>query len=51
MLLSCFFLMFPHSGKKWHPDHFVCCTCNGPFPNGQFFERDGKPYCERDFYG
>jgi len=38
-------------GKKWHPDHFVCTTCNGPFPNGQFMERDGKPYCERDFYG
>jgi len=38
-------------GKKWHPEHFVCTQCLQPFGSGQFFERDGKPYCERDFYG
>jgi len=37
-------------GKKWHMDHFVCTTCSQPFPAGQYFERDGRPYCERDFY-
>ena len=23
--------------------------CNQPFPNGMFFEYDGRPYCEKDF--
>jgi len=38
-------------GKKWHVDHFICTTCLKPFPGGNFFERDGRPYCEQDFYG
>jgi len=38
-------------GKKWHPDHFICTQCLLPFKNGTFFERDGKPYCEQDFFG
>jgi len=38
-------------GKKWHPDHFVCSTCLRPFGAGQFFEKDGMPYCETHFYG
>ena len=29
-------------GKKWHPEHFICCQCLKPFPNGSFFERDGN---------
>jgi hypothetical protein len=29
-------------GKKWHPEHFICSQCLKPFPNGSFFERDGK---------
>jgi len=37
-------------GKKWHPDHFVCSQCLQAFPNGSFFERDGRPYCETHFY-
>lgn len=37
-------------GKKWHPEHFICTQCTQPFAGGQFFERDGKPYCENDFY-
>ncbi|KAH3766189.1 focal contact protein paxillin [Pelomyxa schiedti] len=36
-------------GKKWHMNHFVCATCNNPFPNGMFYEKDGKPYCENDY--
>jgi len=38
-------------GKKWHIDHFICTQCLGPFPNGSFFERDQKPFCENCFYG
>lgn len=37
-------------GHKWHEEHFVCTTCGKPFANGQFLQRDGKPYCERDYY-
>eukprot|EP01113_Clastostelium_recurvatum_P030880 TRINITY_DN37_c0_g1_i1.p1 TRINITY_DN37_c0_g1~~TRINITY_DN37_c0_g1_i1.p1 ORF type:complete len:533 (-),score=158.98 TRINITY_DN37_c0_g1_i1:142-1740(-) len=37
-------------GKKWHIHHFVCTTCLKPFEGGSFFERDGRPYCEADFY-
>lgn len=37
-------------GKKWHVHHFVCTQCLKPFEGGNFFERDGRPYCEADFY-
>ncbi|EGC39058.1 hypothetical protein DICPUDRAFT_91310 [Dictyostelium purpureum] len=37
-------------GKKWHVHHFVCTQCLKPFDGGNFFERDGRPYCEADFY-
>jgi len=37
-------------GKKWHMDHFICTQCLNPFGGGNFFERDGRPYCEADFY-
>jgi len=37
-------------GKKWHADHFICTQCLRPFENGVFFEREGRPYCEADFY-
>lgn len=37
-------------GQKWHVEHFVCAQCLKPFPGGNFFERDNKPYCEADFY-
>jgi len=32
-------------GQSWHPDCFVCTTCNNPFNNASFFERNNKPYC------
>jgi hypothetical protein len=36
--------------KKWHPDGcLVCATCKKPFPDGNFYERDGKPYCKQDY--
>ncbi|GAM28941.1 hypothetical protein SAMD00019534_121160, partial [Acytostelium subglobosum LB1] len=31
-------------GKKWHIHHFVCTQCLKPFEDGNFFERDGRPY-------
>ena len=37
-------------GKKWHVDHFICTQCLNPFNGGNFFERDGRPYCETDFF-
>jgi len=37
-------------GKKWHVEHFVCTQCLKPFPGGNFFERDQRPYCETCFY-
>jgi len=35
--------------KKWHPDCFVCVHCLMPFPEGKFFEQEGKLYCEADY--
>eukprot|EP01091_Cochliopodium_minus_P016211 TRINITY_DN5_c0_g1_i1.p1 TRINITY_DN5_c0_g1~~TRINITY_DN5_c0_g1_i1.p1 ORF type:complete len:662 (-),score=226.75 TRINITY_DN5_c0_g1_i1:175-2160(-) len=37
-------------GKKWHPEHFVCTTCNSPFGGGSFYERGGYPYCQEHYY-
>jgi len=36
-------------GKTYHPEHFVCHHCNLPFPNNQFVEHEGQPYCEKDY--
>jgi len=36
-------------GKVWHPEHFVCFTCHEPFAGSNFYEKDGKPYCEAHF--
>jgi hypothetical protein len=32
--------------KVWHPEHFVCFVCHEPFSGSNFYENDGKPYCE-----
>ncbi|EGG20761.1 paxillin [Cavenderia fasciculata] len=37
-------------GRRFHVHHFVCTQCLKPFEGGNFFERDGRPYCETDFY-
>lgn len=37
-------------GKSWHVEHFICTQCLKPFPGGSYYERDGRPYCEADFY-
>lgn len=36
-------------GMVWHQRCFVCAQCFQPFPEGVFFEFEGRRYCERDF--
>uniref|UniRef100_A0A671KUA7 Leupaxin-like n=1 Tax=Sinocyclocheilus anshuiensis TaxID=1608454 RepID=A0A671KUA7_9TELE len=36
-------------GQVWHPEHFVCTACREELGTCGFFERDGKPYCEKDY--
>ncbi|XP_069990484.1 leupaxin isoform X22 [Penaeus vannamei] len=37
-------------GKTWHPEHFTCAHCNQELGTKNFFERDGRPYCEVDYH-
>lgn len=37
-------------GHKWHKEHFVCTICRKQFGSSGFLHRDGKPYCEQDYY-
>ncbi|XP_034781167.2 paxillin-like isoform X3 [Acipenser ruthenus] len=37
-------------GRTWHPEHFVCTHCQEEIGSRNFFERDGQPYCERDYH-
>ncbi|XP_017775379.1 PREDICTED: paxillin isoform X3 [Nicrophorus vespilloides] len=37
-------------GKTWHPEHFTCSHCTQELGTRNFFERDGKPYCENDYH-
>ncbi|KAF0287420.1 LIM and senescent cell antigen-like-containing domain protein 1 [Amphibalanus amphitrite] len=37
------------AGELWHPDCFVCAQCFQPFPEGIFYEFEGRKYCEHDF--
>ncbi|XP_042338694.1 leupaxin [Plectropomus leopardus] len=37
-------------GEVWHPEHFVCVACKMELSNTTFFERDGRPYCEKDYH-
>jgi len=32
-------------GGYYHPEHFVCKTCNQPFKNGKYYESNDEPYC------
>jgi len=36
-------------GRRWHPEHFVCTICGSSFSDGKYFEKDGKPYCDKDY--
>uniref|UniRef100_A0A3P8PGA8 Paxillin n=1 Tax=Astatotilapia calliptera TaxID=8154 RepID=A0A3P8PGA8_ASTCA len=37
-------------GRTWHPEHFVCTHCQDEIGSRNFFERDGHPYCEKDYH-
>ncbi|XP_016528052.1 flocculation protein FLO11-like isoform X1 [Poecilia formosa] len=37
-------------GRTWHPEHFVCTHCQEEIGSRNFFERDGLPYCEKDYH-
>ncbi|XP_053481794.1 leupaxin isoform X1 [Ictalurus furcatus] len=36
--------------RTWHPEHFFCNHCGERFGPEGFMEREGKPYCPKDFY-
>ena len=37
-------------GKTWHKEHFTCAHCQSELGNKNFFEREGRPYCEPDYH-
>ncbi|CAG7817040.1 unnamed protein product [Allacma fusca] len=37
-------------GKTWHADHFSCSDCGKNLSPNNFYERDGRLYCEDDFH-
>ena len=37
-------------GKPWHPQCFTCTQCAKPLSPNNFYEKNGKPYCEDDFH-
>lgn len=37
------------NGEVWHPQCFLCAQCFQQFPDGVFYEYDGRKYCEHDF--
>ncbi|CAI4230419.1 unnamed protein product [Auanema sp. JU1783] len=36
--------------KMWHPEHYTCCECGSELGHRNFFERNGKAYCEEDYH-
>lgn len=37
-------------GQVWHPEHFVCIVCKMELSTTGFFEREGQPYCDKDYH-
>jgi LIM domain len=37
-------------GSSWHTQCFVCTVCKTAFPESNYFEVDGRPYCSNDYY-
>ena len=35
-------------GKVYHKECFKCCVCRKRI-DGKFFEKNGKPYCSKDY--
>merc|ERR1712008_524385 len=38
------------NGELFHSTCFVCAQCFRPFPDGVFYEFEGRKYCEHDFH-
>eukprot|EP01129_Flabellula_baltica_P015416 TRINITY_DN782_c0_g1_i1.p1 TRINITY_DN782_c0_g1~~TRINITY_DN782_c0_g1_i1.p1 ORF type:complete len:878 (+),score=171.93 TRINITY_DN782_c0_g1_i1:90-2636(+) len=36
--------------QHWHTHCFVCTNCLGPFDDGNFFEKDSRPYCSNCYF-
>jgi hypothetical protein len=36
--------------KTWHTEHFFCVQCGQQFGDDGFHEKDGKPYCRKDYF-
>lgn len=34
-------------GRTYHPEHFMCGSCNNPLGTGSFFELAGQAHCQR----
>lgn len=37
-------------GEMWHPEHFLCVVCQSELSSTGFCERDGRPYCDKDYH-
>jgi len=37
-------------GRKYHAEHFTCQRCGNRFPDGSFYEKDDRAYCEHDYF-
>ncbi|KAF5284371.1 hypothetical protein FQR65_LT13588 [Abscondita terminalis] len=37
-------------GVEWHEEHFVCTVCRSSLCGSSFLEKDGFPYCTKDYY-
>ncbi|XP_034035697.1 leupaxin isoform X1 [Thalassophryne amazonica] len=37
-------------GEVWHSEHFVCAVCKTELATARFFEREGQPYCDKDYH-
>ncbi|KAJ1350999.1 Paxillin 1 [Parelaphostrongylus tenuis] len=37
-------------GKMWHPEHYTCFECGLELGHRNFFERNGRAYCEEDYH-
>ncbi|GAA5975899.1 hypothetical protein JCM10908_005321 [Rhodotorula pacifica] len=35
---------------KYHAGCFGCFECSAPFPDGEFYVFNGKPYCQHDYH-
>lgn len=37
-------------GHDWHPECFQCDKCHIPLSPDNFYEKNGRPYCENDYH-